>query len=156
MLLLITVSLLKQVFCLYKFPLHIDWGMLRFFFSSFFRGGGGAGVIKKNKKDNSRLRRGSLIYTLVFFALIFPILWNKCSLLKDHVNNSFYAFLHCMKKAAPVTARKLTSLWSNCLREHGSDANPPVMLRRIRVGNNCVFGRRKKCQFLYHAVISAK
>lgn len=87
---LITVSLLKQGFCLYKFSLHTM----------------GDGTVVGNQKrkrckstHSSRLRQGA--FPLHWY---FPLLGNKCSLFKDHVNNCFYALLHCMKKAAPVMA----------------------------------------------------
>lgn len=57
MLSLITVSLLKQVFCFYKFPLHIQWGM-----------GWLGGTQRKEWKKDSRLFKvmsGRLIYTFL-------------------------------------------------------------------------------------------
>lgn len=128
MLSLITVSLLKQDFCLYKFPLHTRWGM-------------GRSQATKTEKDAKvdtlqGYVRGAYLYSPSHWY--FPLLGNKCSLFKGHAISSFYALLHCMKKAAAVMA----SASRPCdLTASESTGLTQIPLRRcgvISVGNSSV------------------
>lgn len=145
MLSLITVSLLKQVFCFYKFSLHIEMVGV----SGQERNKEKSG---KQTQDYSRLRQGALF--ILFFTLIFPIAWKQVQSLRRPCQQQFLRIFALHEKGCSCHGQQFTSLWSNCLQEHGSDANPPVTLRHsISVGNSSVLLEGKKSVH-FHIILS--
>lgn len=73
-------------------------------FSAHNRGKGQSQGTYREKDAKVNILQGYVRESYLSFLShwYFLLLGNKCSLFKDHVNNSFYALLHCMKKAAPV------------------------------------------------------
>ena len=139
---LTTVSLLKQVFCFYKFPLHVQ-------------SGDGAVRRKIEKREEKRLKTiQGYVRETYFSHWYFPLLGNKCNLSEDHVNNSFYAFLHCMKKAAPVMASSSHPCDLTAFRSLGLTQIPLWCCGIISVRNSSVLLEGKKCPFSYHSVTS--
>lgn len=133
MLSLITVSLLKQVFLFLQVPpthkIGGDWWSWE----------------KQGKRMERKTIQGYVRETYLYLAShwYFPLLGNKCNL-SDLVNNSFYAFLHCMKKAAPVMASSSHPCDLTAFRSMGLTQIPLWRCRTISVGNSWVLLEGKK------------
>lgn len=97
MLSLITVSLLKQVFCFYKFPLHIQWGMA-----------GLGEKLRKKTQEYLRLRQGDLF--ILFFTLIFPIAWKQMQSLRRPCQQQFLRIFALHEKGCSCHGQQFTSL----------------------------------------------
>lgn len=106
---------------------------------------------EKREEKRAETDQGYVRETYLYFSSrwYFPLLGNKWDLLEGHVNNSFYAFLHCMKKAVAVTASTSRPCDLAAFRSTGLTQIPLWCRSTISVDNSRpVIGREKVSIFI--------